>query len=47
MSIANQLKSIDIAKLKMSNGKTLAENLYSEANRLRDCIQDRLDIFLS
>lgn len=47
MSIANQLKSIDIAKLKMSNGKTLAENLYSEANRLRDCIQNRLDIYMA
>ena len=47
MSIANQLKSIDITKLKMSNGRTLAENLYSEANRLRDCIQDRLDIYMA
>ena len=46
MSIANQLKSIDITKLKMSNGRTLAENLYSEANRLRDCIQNRLEIYL-
>ena len=44
MSFANQLKSIDITKLKMSNGRTLAENLYSEANRLRDCIQNRLEI---
>ena len=47
MSIANQLKSIDITKLKMSNGRTLAENLYSEANRLRDCIQNRLDIYMA
>ena len=46
MSIANQLKSIDITKLKMSNGRTLAENLYIEANRLRDCIQNRLEIYL-
>lgn len=47
MSIANQLKSIDITKLKMSNGKTLAENLYSEANRLRDCIQNRMDMYMA
>ena len=30
----------------MSNGKTLAENLYNEANRLRNCIQNRLNIYL-
>lgn len=47
MSIANQLKSIDITKLKMSNGRTLAENLYSEANRLRDCIQNRMDMYMA
>ena len=47
MSFANQLKSIDVTKLKMSNGRTLAENLYSEANRLRDCIQNRLDIYMN
>lgn len=47
MSIANQLKSIDITKLKMSNGRTLAENLYAEANRLRDCIQNRMDMYMA
>ena len=47
MSFANQLKSIDITKLKMSNGRTLAENLYSEANRLRDCIQNRIDMYMA
>ena len=47
MSIANQLKSIDIKKLKMSNGKTLEQNLYTEAQRLKDCIQNRLDIYLA
>lgn len=47
MSFANQLKSIDITKLRMSNGKTLSENLYSEANRLRDCIQKRMDIYFA
>lgn len=47
MSFANQLKSIDVTKLKMSNGRTLAENLYSEANRLRDCIQNRMDMYMA
>ena len=46
MSIEKQLKSIDITKIKMSNGRTLADNLYAEAKRLRDCIQNRLDIYL-
>ena len=46
MSFESQLKSINIKNLKMSNGKTLAENLYNEANRLRDCIQNRLNIYL-
>lgn len=30
-------------KMKMSNGKTLAKTLYDEAQRLRDCIQARID----
>ena len=47
MSFESQLKSINIKNLKMSNGKTLAENLYNEANRLRDCIQNRLDIYMA
>ena len=47
MSFVSQLKSINIKNLKMSNGKTLAENLYNEANRLRDCIQNRLDIYMA
>lgn len=47
MSIKNQLKGIDITKVKMSNGKTLRQNLQSEANRLRNCIQKRLDIYLN
>ena len=46
MSFESQLKSINIKNLKMSNGKTLAENLYNEANRLRNCIQNRLEIYL-
>ena len=47
MSFANQLKSIDVTKLKMSNGRTLAENLYIEANRLRDCIHNRMDMYMA
>ena len=43
MSIKNQLKNVNIKKIKMSNGKTMAQNLYIEAQRLRDCIQSRLD----
>ena len=47
MSIEKQLKSIDVTKLKMSNGKTLSENLYIEAQRLKECIQNRLDIYMA
>lgn len=47
MSIGKQLKSIDITKLKMSNGKTLSENLYIEAQRLKECIQNRMDIYMA
>lgn len=47
MSIRNQLKGIDIKKLKTSNGQSLDELLYIEAQRLKDCIQYRLDNYLS
>ena len=30
----------------MSNGMTLEQNLYVEAQRLKDCIQNRLNIYL-
>ena len=46
MSFENQLKSIDIKKLPMSNGMTLEQNLYVEAQKLKDCIQNRLNIYL-
>lgn len=46
MSFENQLKSIDIKKLPMSNGMTLEQNLYLEAQKLKDCIQNRLNIYL-
>lgn len=47
MSIRNQLKSVDIRKLKTSNGQSLDELLFIEAQRLKDCIQYRLDNYLS
>lgn len=47
MSIQSQLKGFDISKLPMSNGKTIGQNLYAEAQRLRDCIQHRLDIYMA
>ncbi len=47
MSIRNQLKGIDIRKLKTSNGQSLDELLYIEAQRLKDCIQYRLDNYLA
>lgn len=47
MPIESQLKFLDIRKLKMSNGMTLEQNLYVEAERLKDCIQNRLDIYLN
>lgn len=46
MNIKNQLKGMDITKVKMSNGKTLGQNLQSEAERLRTCIQKRLEEYL-
>lgn len=47
MNIKNQLKGIDIKKIKMANGETLEQNLKEEANRLRDCIQIRLEEYLN
>ena len=37
---------MDITKVKMSNGKTLGQNLQSEAERLRTCIQTKLEEYL-
>ena len=47
MSIASQLKGLNLANLKMSNGKTYAQNLKSESDRLRNCIQQKLDEYLT
>lgn len=43
MSIESQLKKMDITKMKLANGKTLSKTLYDEAQRLRDCIQKRIE----
>lgn len=42
-SIEAQLKKIIVKKVKMKNGLTLEETLKREADRLRDCIQARID----
>lgn len=42
-NLENQLKNLDISKIKMSNGKTVGQNLKSEAKRLMNCIQKRID----
>lgn len=47
MSIQSQLYGMDIRKLKTSNGKTLAECLYSEVIRLKNLIQFYLDEYLT
>lgn len=36
----------NIADVKMTNGKTVRQNLEIEINRLRDCIQDKLDDYM-
>ena len=46
MSIQSQLYGVDIRKLKTSNGKTLAQCLYSEVIRLKNLIQFYLDEYL-
>ena len=46
MSIQSQLYGVDIRKLRTSNGKTLAQCLYSEVIRLKNLIQFYLDEYL-
>lgn len=46
MSIQSQLYGVDIRKLRASNGKTLAQCLYSEVTRLKNLIQFYLDEYL-
>lgn len=46
LDLKSQLKRIDVTKLKFKNGKTYAQVMVEEVNRLRDCIQARLDDYL-
>lgn len=47
MSLADNLKNFDAKNLLMSNNRTLGDNLYNEAKRLYDCIQNRLEMYLA
>lgn len=47
MTFSNRLLKTLAKDVKMTNGKTLEENFYAEAQRLRDCIQKRLDNYLN
>lgn len=47
MTFSNRLLKTISKDIKMSNGKTLEENLYIEAERLCNCIQARLDLYLA
>lgn len=45
--LAAQLSKIKVQDLKTKSGLTYGEILKSEADRLRDCIQHRLDVYLA
>lgn len=47
MNLKSQLKNIDVTKLKFKNGKTYGQVMVEETNRLRDCIQARLDAYMN
>ena len=47
MNLKSQLKNIDVTKLKFKNGKTYGQVMVEETNRLRDCIQSRLDAYMN
>lgn len=47
VDLKSQLKRIDVTKLKFKNGKTYSQVMVEEANRLRDCIQARLDEYMN
>lgn len=47
MNLKSQLKNIDVNKLKFKNGKTYGQVMVEETNRLRDCIQARLDAYMN
>lgn len=43
MSLADQIKNIDIRKIKSPSGITYAQELANAANLLRNCIQSRIN----
>lgn len=47
VDLKSQLKNIDVTKLKFKNGKTYGQVMVEETNRLRDCIQARLDAYMN
>lgn len=47
MNLKDQLKKTDVTMLKFKNGKTYGQVMIEESNRLRDCIQARLDEYLN
>lgn len=47
MSLESQLKKVNVKKLKHPSGKTYEQILYSEGLRLKDCIQNRLNLYLA
>lgn len=47
VDLKSQLKSIDVTKLKFKNGKTYSQVMIEETNRLKNCIQARLDEYMN
>lgn len=47
MNLKSQLKNIDVTKLKFKNCKTYGQVMVEETNRLRNCIQARLDAYMN
>jgi len=45
MSLADRLKDIDVTQLRLKNGMTMEQILRQEAERLKQCIQNRIDEF--
>lgn len=47
VDLKSQLKRINVTNLKFKNGKTYGQVMVEETNRLRDCIQARLDDYMN
>ena len=43
-SLVNQLKGLDVQKLRLKSGRTLEQELQHHAEILRDCIERRLEM---